>query len=693
MAVSLSSIAQVVRRAISRKPQTMEAGLKDNAAFRKQYGIPPKGTPPKGGWPDSAYGFPVPPADHPDALRYARAVLARAHMSKKFAPDDLQKQIKKAQAIVKKHNANYKPSKGASTMAKGAKEARRTLQRQIAENALKRGVKREALAMEANVLIVGGKKLREAIALSGSAEDQANRTHAQAKHLRKHVRALGKAISASPCPCSKRGHKPTLIATFPDSKSVVTSCPNGLHSANYAVKDGKLTLGSGSPVEATVKKAKSREAKPAARVLRESATDKNANASFHFVARIREAKVSKDGAQAVCVMLEEGPGNPADRHFYPGDTLKDAVEAGIFEGAHTFADHPTAVEDRIRPERSVRDLIGWWSDVHIEEADGRVCIVGTFNLETGNEFALNKMREAKRYMEHNPEKPGYVGFSIAAAGVSHPQEIDGKTYNVVDRITEAVSTDMVTRAGAGGKMLTLKEAMHMKGTIALDDARKLAETAAKNAVAAVVKKFTEGNKRIKDALEAIGVELTPEQDEALDKALGAQDGSAIDKAIDGTTGQDDAQEDDGDMESDTMEDILGDAEDTDDDADDDSDDDEQDGEDDDDEDDAVEGKKKESARLKAALKENLRLKEQNKKLQARESLRSAKSQAAKICENLKVPKQAREYVIAELLECKDEKQMTARAKSLLESIIRPIYGEGIEGAPARIAESTSLITL
>ncbi|TAM90626.1 hypothetical protein EPN42_05645 [bacterium] len=787
MAVSLTSLSQLLRRALPKKTGATEAALNDKAAFRKKYGIAPKGTPPKGGWPASAYGFPLPPADHPQALRYAHAVLSRAHTSKKYPAAVLARQIRKAQAIVKKHNKGYRPSKSASAMARkesharrGAlleyipsrppgswerisgliqkaaqaselfggpadddpklnseetvrswdiyiyasypskntvvigndklgklwiasyevdddgdvsfsdvkptdlafqTEARRKVQRTIAKRVLAKGVKREALAIVGNVLIVGAGKLREAIALSGSAEDQANRTHAQAKALRRHVRALGKAVAASPCPCGKRGHKPSLMATFPDSKTVVTSCQNGLHSAKYDVKGGKLALGAGTPVEATVKKARSREA---VRPLRESAGS-GAEASLHFVARIREAKIDKDGAQAICVMLEEGPGNPSDRHYYPGETLKEAVDAGVFEGAQTFADHPTAIEDRVRPERSVRDLIGWWSNVHIEEGEGRSQMVGTFNLETGNDFALNKMREAKRYAESNPEKPGYVGFSIAAAGVSHPQEIDGKTYNVVDRITEAVSTDMVTRAGAGGKLLTLKEAMHMKETIALDEARKIAESAA----SAVVKKLKETDKkRIKDALEAVGVELTPEQDEALDKELGVVDGGAIDKAIDQATGNEDEADDE---ESDTMEDILGD-----DDGDGDGengDADEDDGEDNDDEDEPVEARRKESTKLQALMRENARLKEQNHKLAARESLRTAKSKAAKICESLKVPARARAYVMAELLECKDEKAMSERAKALLEGIIRPVWGEGIEGAPARATESTSLITL
>src|SRR5579872_2234426 len=251
---------------------------------------------------------------------------------------------------------------------------------------------------------------------------------------------------------------------------------------------------------------------------------------------------------------------------------------------------------------------------------------------------------------------------------------------------------MVTRAGAGGKLLSLKEAQMAKNKTALD-ARKIAESAA----SAAVKKLLESDaKRVKSALEAIGVELTPEQDEQLDKALSVTDGGSTDDAIDQTTGQDDdgdsAEIESDDMESDTMEDVMGD---DDDDSDDDDDDDDMDADVDGNDDDApVEARKKTKEAATAALaRENARLKAENKKLLARESSIKMRSAATKICESMNVPKQARRYVMHELLECKDEAAMKSRASALLEGIIRPAFGSGVDGAPARTTESTSLITL
>jgi len=62
-----------------------------HASFRKKFGIPPKGKPPAGGWADCDYGYPLPPSDHPQAYKFARAVVRRAHQNTKFDPAQLAK--------------------------------------------------------------------------------------------------------------------------------------------------------------------------------------------------------------------------------------------------------------------------------------------------------------------------------------------------------------------------------------------------------------------------------------------------------------------------------------------------------------------------------------------------------------------------------------------------------------------------
>src|SRR5690348_10270816 len=50
-------------------------------------------------------------------------------------------------------------------------------------------------------------------------------------------------------------------------------------------------------------------------------------------------------------------GDSKNRRRYPAEVLRRAL--GLFEGAKVFADHPSRDELRARPERSVRDVIGW----------------------------------------------------------------------------------------------------------------------------------------------------------------------------------------------------------------------------------------------------------------------------------------------------------------------------------------------
>jgi hypothetical protein len=73
-----------------------EAGVK--AAFRKKYGIPPKGAGPHAA---SSYGLPLPPASHPAAIPFARAVIRRAGQATNFDPDDVRKQVRKAKDILR----------------------------------------------------------------------------------------------------------------------------------------------------------------------------------------------------------------------------------------------------------------------------------------------------------------------------------------------------------------------------------------------------------------------------------------------------------------------------------------------------------------------------------------------------------------------------------------------------------------
>lgn len=354
---------------------SIEEGLAPDAAFRKKYGIPPKGTPPAGGWADSDYGFPLPPANHPDAKKYARAVLSRAHQNGTHDPADVAKQVAKARRIL-----GEKPD--------GAKESR--------------------------------------------------------------AQQLG---------------------IFP----------------------------------------------------------------------LREVGSGKDPGTARVIIIREGPGNLGDRHYYTASTLAASVKDGLWEGAQCFFDHPTLTEDRDIPERSVKNLAGWFSDAkivdYVDPEFGKCkAVEATFHPQSGEDRTVGLLRTCVEYAKAFPDK-SYVGLSINACGDGQPAEIGGEEWNRVDKITEVVSVDFVTRAGAGGKPITFRESVKAARTLKNLDPAKIKE-AVRADLSAAKQKF----------LEDAAIQLTPEQDQALDAALGIVDGGKLDQVIDAAVGVSPADDDNNDVE-------------------------------------------------------------------------------------------------------------------------------------------------
>ncbi|MGH7756081.1 MAG: hypothetical protein ACREM8_07345, partial [Vulcanimicrobiaceae bacterium] len=176
-----------------------------------------------------------------------------------------------------------------------------------------------------------------------------------------------------------------------------------------------------------------------------------------------------------------------------------AVQSEVFEGAQCYFDHPTTVEDRVQPERSVTKLAGWFADTRLgkvadERGMERAAIIADFHPQSGNEQVLELMRTATEYATEFPDK-SYIGFSINAIGKSSKAEINGQTYNQVDNISEVISVDIVTRAGARGKVISFQEAARM-------GARKTKTSRAREATRRISKDFLAESKAIVAAVRA-----------------------------------------------------------------------------------------------------------------------------------------------------------------------------------------------
>ena len=138
--------------------------------------------------------------------------------------------------------------------------------------------------------------------------------------------------------------------------------------------------------------------------------------------------------------------------FYPAAVLERDGATAFPAGTHIYFDHPGESESWDRPERSVRDLAG-------------------------------ALIENAQYVQNDPEGPGLyarvqffpdfreqiagmaeimpVEMSIRAAGMM--EETD--TGNVVTAILQGVSVDIVTHAGAGGRLVEMTENAKQPTTI------------------------------------------------------------------------------------------------------------------------------------------------------------------------------------------------------------------------------------
>ena len=179
------------------------------------------------------------------------------------------------------------------------------------------------------------------------------------------------------------------------------------------------------------------------------------------------------------VLLQEGLGNFGNAFYYTKQALASA--APLFEGAQIFADHPSTIEEESRPERSVKDLVGHYEDVKVEESDGVSMLCGTVRIPDGAPFdwVRSLMNHAIMFSKkYNESDKDFIGLSINASGDADATAIDsmitavpeslrpklrqaldmGITQaNVTNSISEAVSCDLVTRAGAKGRVLNLVE--------------------------------------------------------------------------------------------------------------------------------------------------------------------------------------------------------------------------------------------
>lgn len=165
--------------------------------------------------------------------------------------------------------------------------------------------------------------------------------------------------------------------------------------------------------------------------------------------RVRELKRTAGGSYEATI-IREGPGNPADRRFYTREALRKMVADGKCENLRCYADHPTPSEERERPERSIRQLVGRFENARFVEGKRAEVRANFVPIDgPGYEWVRSLIESAIE------SGGGLIGISIDGFGdAPDQQEIGGKVYDMVREVTHLGSADIVTVAGAGGKFIS-----------------------------------------------------------------------------------------------------------------------------------------------------------------------------------------------------------------------------------------------
>jgi len=138
-------------------------------------------------------------------------------------------------------------------------------------------------------------------------------------------------------------------------------------------------------------------------------------------------------------LIAPGRGSSA---FYPAAVLQRDGPKVFRAGTHVYLNHATAAEEAARPEGDIRNLAGvLTTDAVYNEAHAK------------GPGLYGRMKVFADHAQTVEEKAPHVGMSIRASGVAE----SGKTRDglpVLKELTGAESVDVVTRAGAGGMILT-----------------------------------------------------------------------------------------------------------------------------------------------------------------------------------------------------------------------------------------------
>ncbi|MCK9579354.1 MAG: hypothetical protein M0Q92_02750 [Methanoregula sp.] len=120
-------------------------------------------------------------------------------------------------------------------------------------------------------------------------------------------------------------------------------------------------------------------------------------------------------------------------------------------GTHMHMDHPTAIDEKARPERSLTTLAS------VITNPGKY-------LKNGpkGEGVYAEVHVFKPYREALNEMAPFIGLSHRAIGQGKTGTIEGRTGKIIESLQKCLSVDWVTLPGAGGSVVQMIEAWRIE---------------------------------------------------------------------------------------------------------------------------------------------------------------------------------------------------------------------------------------
>ncbi|WGX98732.1 hypothetical protein [Nocardioides sp. L-11A] len=166
-------------------------------------------------------------------------------------------------------------------------------------------------------------------------------------------------------------------------------------------------------------------------------------------ARLLEAAATTGGLRLVQLI---SPGWGTSGYYSPEVLESAAADQVIPAGTHMYADHPTDLELMERPERSIKDLVSTTA------SDARVATETDIAAGADEGALVAEVRVVTPYRDLIDDLADDIGVSILGAYTDATiGEAEGRRGQIIEGLAFIQSVDWVTRAGRGGRVLSVFE--------------------------------------------------------------------------------------------------------------------------------------------------------------------------------------------------------------------------------------------